>query len=80
MWHLKMAERGGEWVTIGSYETVASATRKLIELEGYTSYGVFFDIYIEIGPGAHSETEAFGHLEHTGKNTRRRYVVKRIQH
>lgn len=79
MWHLKMAERGKEWVTVGSFETVAAAARKIIELEGSSAYGVFFQIYIETGTGAASEHEAFGHLEHTGKNSRC-YVVKRIQH
>jgi hypothetical protein len=80
MWHLKMAERGGASVTVGTFETVTAATKKLMELEGYTSYGVFFEIYIETGPGAHSEQEAFGHLEHTGKNTNRCYLIKRVQH
>lgn len=80
MWHLKMAERGKEWVTVGSFETVPDAARKIIELEGSAAYGVFFQIYIETGPGAVSEHESFGHLEHTGRNTHRCYVVKRVQH
>ena len=80
MWHLKMAERGGASITVGSFETVTAATKKLMELEGYTNYGMFFEIYIETGPGAHSEFEAFGHLELTGKNTGRCYLIKRVQH
>lgn len=67
MSHLKMAESGGAWVTLGSFGTVTAAAQQLMELEGYTSYGVVFEIYIETGPGAHSEQEAVGHLEHTGK-------------
>ncbi|MGA8028928.1 MAG: hypothetical protein WB992_17445 [Bryobacteraceae bacterium] len=65
-----MAERGGAAVTVGTFQSVAAAAEKIIELEGYTSYGMFFEIFVETGPGAHSEHEAFCHLEHTGKNTR----------
>jgi hypothetical protein len=80
MWHLKMAERGGEPVTVGRFETVTAAAEKIIELENYSVTGVFFDILIETGVGAGSEQEAFGHLEHTGKRTNRCYLVKRVQH
>jgi len=75
-----MADHGGASVTVGSFETVTAATRRLVELEGYTSYGVFFEIYIETGPGSHSKDEASGHLEHTGRNTKRCYVIKRVKH
>jgi hypothetical protein len=57
----------------GSFETVAAAAEKIIEVENYPVTGIFFDILIETGVGAGSEQEAFGHLEHTGKNTRRCY-------
>jgi hypothetical protein len=80
MWHLKMAKRGGEWITVDSFETVAEATKKIQELESYDSYGVFFHVFIETGPGAQSEQESLGHLEHDGKNTGACYVVKRAQH
>jgi len=78
MWHLKMCERGGDWVTVGSFESVAAAARKILELEASPAYGVFFQIYIETGLGARSEHESLGHLEHSGK--RYLYVVKRVQH
>jgi hypothetical protein len=78
MWHLNMCERGGEWVTVGTFESVAAAARKILELEASSAYGVFFQIYIETGLGALSEEQAFGHLEHSGK--RHLYTVKRIQH
>jgi predicted metalloprotease len=80
MWHLKMAKHGGEWMTVDNFETVARATKKIQQLEGYDFYGVFFEVYIETGPGAHSEQESLGHLEHVGKNTGSCYVVKRAQH
>ena len=80
MWHLKMARRGGAWITVDNFETVAAAAKKIQELEGDGSYGVFFQIYIETGPGAQSEQESLGHLEHDGKNTGACYVVKRAQH
>jgi hypothetical protein len=49
MWHLKMAERGGAWVTVSSFESVATAAEKIIGLEGYPVSGVFFEILIETG-------------------------------
>lgn len=76
MWQLKMAERGKEWVTVSSFETLTDAARKIIELEGYPVTGIFFDILIETGIAAQSEHDAFAHLEHTGTN--RCYVVRRI--
>ncbi len=80
MWQLKMAERGGQSVTIGSFATVTEAAQKIIELENYPITGVFFEILIETGLGAGSEQEAFGHLEHTGRNSKRCYLVKQIRH
>jgi hypothetical protein len=32
MWHLKMADRGGPWLTVDSFDTVTGAARKIIEL------------------------------------------------
>jgi hypothetical protein len=80
MWHLNMAEKGQSWAMVGTFETIAAAARKIIELEAYKkNHGLFFEIYIETGPWAASEEEALGHLEHTGKSGRC-YVVKRIKH
>jgi hypothetical protein len=66
-------------MTVGSFDSVAAAAHKIIELEAYPITGVFFEVLIETGSGAASEQEAFAHLEHTGK-TGRCYVVKRIKH
>jgi hypothetical protein len=66
-------------VTVGNFESITAAAHKIIELEAYPIMGVFFEILIETGAGAASEQEAFGHLEHTGKNGRS-YVVKSIKH
>ena len=32
MWHLKMADRGQPWVTLGSFESVTAAAQRIIEL------------------------------------------------
>ena len=79
MWHLNMAEKGQPWTMVGAFETIAAAARKIVELEAYRSYGVFFEVYIETGLGAAPEEESMDHLEHTGKSGRC-YVVKRIKH
>jgi hypothetical protein len=80
MWHLWMADKDKQRITVGRFETVTAAAQKIIELENYPVSGVFFDILIETGVGAGSQREAFGHLEHTGKRTKRCYVVKLIRH
>jgi hypothetical protein len=79
MWHLAMAESGGSWVTVGSFENVTAAARKIIEIENYPVTGVVFEILI--GTEAYeNEDEAFSHLEHTATRSNRCYVVKRIKH
>jgi hypothetical protein len=73
MWQLKMTNAAREWVDAGSYETVTAAARRIREIEGRETGGIFLSMFIEIDFG--SDEEAFGHLEHTGK--RALYVVKR---
>jgi hypothetical protein len=65
--------------SVGNFDSVAAATEKIIEVESYPVSGIFFEVLIEIGPGAGSEHEAFGHLEHIGNNTCRCYLVKRVE-
>jgi hypothetical protein len=74
-----MADRGKPWEMVGSFDSITAAARKIIELEAYPITGIFLEILIETGAEAASEQEAFGHLEHTGKNGRS-YVVKEIKH
>jgi hypothetical protein len=73
-----MTDKSGVWVTVDSFDSVAAAARKIIDLEGYPVSGLFFEILIETSAG--SEEEAFSHLEHTGKHTNRCYAVKRLRH
>jgi hypothetical protein len=74
MWQLKTADRGEPWTEVGSFDSVAAAARKIIELEEYPVSAVFFELLIETRAGR--EEEAFEHLEHTGRNTGRCYVIK----
>jgi hypothetical protein len=76
MWNLHMAGRGQPWVTVGSFDTVAAAACKIIELEAYSVTGVCLEGLIETGLGALKEEESFDHLEHTGKSGRC-YVIKK---
>jgi hypothetical protein len=64
-----MANRGGPWLTVDSFDTVTAAARKIIELEAYPVSGVFFEILIETKDG--NKEEAFSHLKYTGKHGRR---------
>jgi hypothetical protein len=78
MWQLKTAERGEPWTHVGTYDTVTAAARRIIELEGYPVSAIFFELLIETKTD--DEQEAFAHLEHTGRNTGRCYVVKCLRH
>jgi hypothetical protein len=53
-----MADRGEAWVTVGSFETVTDAARKIIELESYPVSGIFFEILIETKAGAKTKRSA----------------------
>jgi len=76
MWHLKMTNDRDDWVTVGSFENVTAAARRIIELEGYPVSAIFFELLTGAETG--NELEAFPLLEYTGR--KRRYVVKRVQH
>jgi hypothetical protein len=78
MWQLHMAERGAEWAKIDDFETLSAAALRILELEGYSAGGVFFDVYVETHHG--NDAEFLGHLEHTGRKTGRCYGVKRVRH
>ena len=73
MWQLNMTNAAKEWITVGHFETVTDAARRIRELEGRAEGGIFLSAYVEIDFG--DDTEALGHLEHTGK--RALYVIKR---
>jgi len=73
MWQLMMTNAAREWVPDGNFETVTAAARRIRELEGRATGGIFLSMHVEIDFG--SDDEAFGHLECTGK--RALYVIKR---
>ncbi len=73
MWQLMMTNAAKEWVEAGSFETVTAAARRIREIEGRATGGIFLRMLVEIDYG--NDNEAFGHLEHKGQ--RASYVVKR---
>ena len=75
MWQLKMTKPDSTWIDIDSFETLAAAAKRIIEIEGYPVPGLFLELYVDIFDGSDTETFAFGHLEHTGRKAA--YVVKR---
>lgn len=78
MWQLHMAPSGGEWKKIGDFETLSAVAARILELEGYSAGGVYFDAYVEEHYG--NDAEFLGHLEHTGRATGRCYGVRRVRH
>ena len=73
MWRLMMTNAAKEWVEAGSFETVTAAARRIREIEGRATGGIFLRMLVEIDYG--SDDEAFGHLEHKGRAAS--YVIKR---
>jgi hypothetical protein len=73
MWQLMMTNTAREWVFAGSFESVTAAARRIREMEGSATGGIFLRMLVEIDYG--SDDEAFGHLEYKGQHTA--YVIKR---
>jgi hypothetical protein len=73
MWQLMMTNTAKEWVDAGNFETVTAAARRIREIEGRATGGIFLSMLVEIDYG--SDEEAFGHLEHKGQAAL--YVIKR---
>ena len=65
MWQLKMTNTAKEWVEVGTFETVTAAARRIREIEGRPSGGIFLEIYVEIDLG--TDEDAFSVLHHTGR-------------
>jgi hypothetical protein len=68
-----MTNTACEWVADGSYETVTAATRRIREIEGRATGGIFLSMFVEIDFGG--DDEVLGRFEYTGKHTL--YVIKR---
>ena len=73
MWQLQMTNPAKEWVDVGTFETVTAAARRIRELEGRLSGGIFLETYVEIDFG--SDEEAFSVLHCTGR--RALYGIRR---
>jgi hypothetical protein len=73
MWQLSMTNAAKEWTSVGTFETVTAAARRIRELEGRTSGGVFLELHVEIDFG--TDEEAFSTLHHTGQ--RALYGIRR---
>jgi hypothetical protein len=67
MWQLMMTNAAKEWVEAGNFETVTAAARRIREIEGRATGGIFLRMLVEIDFG--SDDEAFGHL-----GTQRRWL------
>lgn len=65
MWQLKMTNSAREWVEVDRFETVTAAARRIREIEGYPTTGVFFEMHVETEFG--TDAEAFSVLHHTGR-------------
>jgi hypothetical protein len=44
MWQLKMTNAAKEWIEVATFDTVTAAARRIRELEGYPTTGVFLEL------------------------------------
>jgi hypothetical protein len=65
MWQLSMINAANEWTSVGSFDTVTAAARRIREIEGYSSTGVFLELHVDTELG--TDLEAFSVLHHTGR-------------
>ena len=73
MWQLKMTNAAREWIEVGTFDTVTAAARRIRDIEGYRTAGVFLEIHVQTERG--TDEEAFGVLHHTGR--RALYGIRR---
>jgi hypothetical protein len=77
MWELKMTNAAKEWTDAGTFETLAGAAGRIIELEGYPTHGVFLNFHVLAGSIPDSDEEALRVFHHTGK--RALYGIRRAR-
>jgi hypothetical protein len=68
-----MTNAAKEWVEAGTFDTVTAAARRIREIEGRPSGGIFLEMYVEIDFGTDEET--FSVLHYTGQ--RALYGIRR---
>lgn len=74
-WQLHMQNAAKEWVEVGTFGTVTDAARRIREMEGRDSGGIFLEMHVEIDFG--TDDDAFAVLHHTGK--RGLYGIRRAR-
>jgi hypothetical protein len=65
-----------DWTPIGTFATVTEAARRIVELEGIPTSGLFLEFYVETNEFGTDE-EAFRVFHHTGE--RGLYGIKRAR-
>jgi hypothetical protein len=73
MWQLSMTNAAKEWTSVGTFDSVTAAARRIRELEGRQSGGIFLELHVEIDFG--TDEDAFSVLHHTGR--RALYGIRR---
>jgi hypothetical protein len=65
MWQLCTINAAKIWTGIGTFDSVTAAARRIRELEGRSSGGIFLEMHVEIDCG--TDEDAFSVLHHTGR-------------
>jgi hypothetical protein len=75
MWQLSMTNAANEWTRVGTFDTVTAAARRIREIEGYPTTGVFLELHVDTELG--TDREAFSVLHHTGRKAL--YGIRRLR-
>lgn len=76
VWQLYPSDDTGEWVALGNYESLAAATKRIIDAELIPGRGLSYQVYVNAD--ATKDDQLLGHLEFRGKYAA--YVIKRQPH
>ena len=65
MWQLRKTNAAKEWTSVGTFDSVTAAARRIREIEGYPNTGIFLEVHVDTELG--TDLEAFSVLHHTGR-------------
>jgi hypothetical protein len=68
-----MTNAATEWTSIGTFDTVTAAARRIREIEGYPTTGFFLELHVDTA--LCTDDEAFSVLHHTRR--RALYGIRR---
>ena len=79
MWQLSMHTKADdEWSDVGAFENLTAVAKRIIELDGENSNGVFFEFHV-LATIPTPDCDCLAEFQHTGRNALF-YVRRRSGH